>query len=125
MHPPEEPMKRPDIRLYQEFGIIKTCRSEHTHMQPLFAHNLLLLSVRAVRDRNGFLPTHSSSLLYRLSHHAARAWARLDELVESVGLDGMCANWLELPYPCGRARPQGASGPAVSGVHAAHKTAHP
>ena len=45
MHPPEEPMKRPDIRLYQEFGIIKTCRSEHTHMQPLFAHNLLLLSV--------------------------------------------------------------------------------
>src|SRR5207245_10095088 len=45
MHPPEEPMKRQDIRLYQEFGIIKTCRSEHTHMQPLFAHNLLLLSV--------------------------------------------------------------------------------
>src|SRR5207253_4044995 len=28
-------------------------------------------------------------------------------------------------YPCGRARPTGASGPAVSGVHAAHKTAHP
>ena len=27
MHPPEEPMKRPDILLYQEFGIIKTCRS--------------------------------------------------------------------------------------------------
>src|SRR3954471_9180713 len=30
MHPPEEPMKRPDIRLYQEFGIIKTCRSGRT-----------------------------------------------------------------------------------------------
>src|SRR5207244_7341650 len=81
--------------------------------------------LRADRDRNGSLPAHSSSLLYRLSHHAARAWAQLDELVESVGPDGMCADWLELPYPCGRARPKGASGPAVSGVHAAHKTAHP
>ncbi len=48
-----------------------------------------------------------------------------NELVEPVGPDGMCADWFELPYPCGRARPAGASGPAVSGVYAAHKTAHP
>jgi hypothetical protein len=80
---------------------------------------------RAARDRSGSLPTHSSSLLYRLSHHAARIWAQLYELVESAGPYGMCADQLQLPYPCGRARPAGASGPAVSGVHTAHKTAHP
>src|SRR5207302_11075522 len=80
---------------------------------------------RADRDRNGSLPAHSASLLYRSSHHVARAWTQLYELVESVGPDGECAAWTQLPYPCGRARPTGAARPAVSGVHAAHKTAHP
>src|SRR2546426_721939 len=69
--------------------------------------------------------THSASLLYRLAHHVPRIWAQLYELVESVGPDGMCADWLELPYPCGRACPPGASRPAISGVYAAHETAHP
>jgi hypothetical protein len=73
----------------------------------------------------GTLPTHSASLLYRLSHHLARIWTQLDELVESACHHGMCADWLELPYPCGRARPPRTSGPAVSGIYAAHETAHP
>jgi hypothetical protein len=46
-------------------------------------------------------------------------------MVEPAGPDGMWADWLELPYPCGRARPPGASGPALSGVYATHETAHP
>ncbi|TMF41645.1 MAG: hypothetical protein E6I32_20210, partial [Chloroflexi bacterium] len=65
---------------------------------------------------------------YRLIRHPSYTGLLITLLglgLESGGPDGMCAHWLELPYPCGRARPKGASGPAVSGVHAAHKTAHP
>src|SRR5207248_1321771 len=71
------------------------------------------------------LPTHSASFLYRFPHHITRIGTQLDKLVESARHHGMCAAWRELPYPCRRARPPGAAGPALSGVYAAHETAYP
>jgi len=58
-------------------------------------------------------------------NYIARIWAYPDELVESARHHGMCADWLELTYPGGRACPEGTVGPAVSGIHAAHETTHP
>ena len=90
-----------------------------------FFTTTVAIAPEAARDRSGSLPTHSASFLYRFPHHITRIGTQLDELVESARHYGMCAAWRELPYPCRRARPPGAAGPALSGVYAAHETAYP